>query len=111
MIESFGIDKAEAPKWVGITSATFSLSQCLTAVFWGRASDRFGRKPVIMIGLTFTMIASLIFGMSKNLPWAIAARSLAGACNGNVGIIRTMVAEMVPEKVLQPRAFSIMPLV
>lgn len=42
---------------------------------------------------------------------AIFARSLAGAGNGNVGIIRTTVAEMVPFKELQPRAFSLMPLV
>lgn len=42
---------------------------------------------------------------------AIVARAFAGGMNGNVGIIRTMVAEMVPEKELQPRAFSIMPLV
>lgn len=42
---------------------------------------------------------------------AIVARALAGAGNGNVGIIRTTVAEMVPFKELQPRAFSLMPLV
>ena len=36
---------------------------------------------------------------------------MQGLCNGNVGIIRTAVAEIVPEKELQPRAFSIMPLV
>ena len=39
------------------------------------------------------------------------ARSFAGASSGTVGIIRTTVAEMVPEKSLQPRAFSVMPLV
>lgn len=42
---------------------------------------------------------------------AFVARSLQGLSNGNVGIIRTAVAELVPQKELQPRAFSIMPLV
>jgi MFS family permease len=111
MIESFGIAKPDVAKWAGTTSAVFSLAQCSTAVLWGRASDRFGRKPIIIIGLTCTMITSVLFGLSTTLPWAIVTRSIAGACNGNVGIIRTMVAEMVPEKILQPRAFSIMPLV
>ncbi|KAE9368716.1 MFS general substrate transporter [Stipitochalara longipes BDJ] len=111
MIESFGIDKKNVAKWAGITSAVFSLSQCLTAILWGRASDKFGRKPTILVGLTCTMLSSLMWGMSTSLPMAIGARALAGAFNGNVGIIRTMVAEMVPEKELQPRAFSIMPLV
>lgn len=111
MIESFGIHRKEVAKYAGITSAVFSLSQCVTAVMWGRASDYFGRKPTILTGLTFTMVTTMIWGISSSLPMAITARALAGACNGNVGIIRTMVAEMVPEKELQPRAFSIMPLV
>ncbi|KAI9647961.1 hypothetical protein NHQ30_002583 [Ciborinia camelliae] len=111
MIESFGVEKKDVAQWAGITSAVFSLSQCLTAILWGRASDTFGRKPAILMGLTCTMICSMIWGMSVSLPMAIIARALQGACNGNVGIIRTMVAEMVPQKELQPRAFSIMPLV
>ncbi|TVY13525.1 putative membrane protein [Lachnellula arida] len=111
MIESLGIKEKQVAKWAGITSAAFSLSQCTTAIIWGRASDMFGRKPTILFGLTCTMICTLLWGMSTSLPMAIIVRALAGACNGNVGIIRTMVAEMVPEKELQPRAFSIMPLV
>ena len=111
MIESFDVPKNEVAKWAGILSAIFSVSQCLTAIGWGRASDRFGRKYVILLGLFCTMNASLLFGFSRNLAWAIVARILAGASNGTVGIIRTTVAEMVPEKSLQPRAFSVMPLV
>ena len=111
MIESFNIPKKDVAWWAGLTSAVFSLSQGLTGVSWGAASDRFGRKPVIMVGLTFTMLMAILFGLSRSLTWALAARALQGACNGNVGIIRTMVAEMVPQKELQPRAFSVMPLV
>ncbi|KAI4205900.1 MAG: hypothetical protein LQ350_000085 [Teloschistes chrysophthalmus] len=110
MIESFNVPKNEVGRWAGITSAVFSLSQAITGVFWGRASDRFGRKPVILIGMICVMSSGLLFGFSKNLPMAIVARSLAGASNGNVGILRTTVAEMVPQKELQPKAFSVMPL-
>jgi len=83
MIESFGIDKKNVAKWAGIASAVFSLSQCLTAILWGRASDKFGRKPTILVGLTCTMLSSLMWGMSTSLPMAIAARAMAGAFNGN----------------------------
>ncbi|KAL9115657.1 MAG: hypothetical protein Q9227_000025 [Pyrenula ochraceoflavens] len=111
MIESFNVPKNQVAKWAGLTSAVFSLSQALTGVSWGAASDKLGRKPVIMIGLGFTMMMAVFFGLSQSLTWALLARAFQGACNGNVGIIRTMVAEMVPQKELQPRAFSIMPLV
>lgn len=98
-------------EWAGTCAAAFSLSQALFGVAWGRFSDVHGRKPAILLGLAATMITSLVWGFSTNLAVAITARVLAGAGNGNVGIIRTTVAEMVPFKELQPRAFSLMPLV
>ncbi|KAL9029576.1 MAG: hypothetical protein Q9196_002206 [Gyalolechia fulgens] len=104
MIESFGVPENEVGRWAGITAAVFSLSQAATGIAWGRASDRFGRKPVILAGMICVMSTGLLFGFSRNLPMAIVARSLAGASNGNVGILRTTVAELVPQKELQPRA-------
>jgi MFS family permease len=111
MIESLGVPEAEVARWAGICTSMFPLAQFLTAVSWGRASDRYGRKPVILFSLTCTMITSLLWGFSSSLGMAITVRILAGAANGTVGIIRTAVAEMVPWKELQPRAFSVMPLV
>jgi len=111
MIRSFDIPEADIGKWAGLASAIFSLFQAVMGIPWGRFSDQYGRKPAILIGLTSTMITSLLWGFSQSLPMAITVRALAGAGNGNVGIIRTTVAEMVPFKELQPRAFSIMPLV
>jgi MFS family permease len=111
MIESVGIPKAEVAKWAGLTTAISSFAQAVMAVYWGTASDRFGRKPIILLGLTFTMIFSLAFGLSKSLAMLISCRGMIGFMNGNVGIIRTAVAEMVTDKELQPRAFSVMPMV
>lgn len=56
------------------------------------------------------MLTSLLFGFSTSLYAAIAIRALAGLGNGNGGILRTMAAELVTDKALQPRVFSIMPL-
>ncbi|KAJ4295909.1 hypothetical protein N0V88_004611 [Collariella sp. IMI 366227] len=102
MIASFGIEKNDVARWAGFTGAIFSVSQSMTAVAWGRASDKFGRKPAILVGLASTMICFLFWGMSTSLPMAITVRAIMGGGNGN---------EMVPERELQPRAFSIMPLV
>ncbi|KAI9848570.1 MAG: hypothetical protein M1837_007239 [Sclerophora amabilis] len=111
MMEFLGVETAQVAYYAGLTAAIFSLCQCLTGVPWGIASDRFGRKPVILAGMTCTMLTSILFGFARSLPLAIAARAVAGLGNGNVGIIRTTVAEMVPQRELQPRAFSIMPLI
>lgn len=111
MVKSFGVEQNNVGKWAGLCSAMFSICQAIMGIPWGRFSDQYGRKPAILLGLSSTMLTSLLWGFSTNLPMAIIARGLAGAGNGNVGIIRTTVAEMVPFKELQPRAFSIMPLV
>ena len=90
MIESFGVEKIEVAKWAGLTSAVYSLAQCLTAVLWGRLSDVFGRKPTILLGLTFTMFTTLGWGVSTSLSMAIVIRALSGACNGN-GMLNVLV--------------------
>lgn len=111
MIESFNVPKNKVANWAGVASAAFFLSQAATGVLWGSAADRWGRKPTILVSVIFAMFSSLMFGFSNSLAMAIVARSLAGMTNGNVGTYRTAVAEMVSEKELQPRAFSIMPMV
>ena len=83
MIRSFGVPEEDIAGWAGTTSAVFSLSQSLFAVPWGRTSDRFGRKPVIILGLICTMICFLVWGVSSSLPMAIVVRAIQGASNGN----------------------------
>ncbi|KAF3399355.1 putative membrane protein, partial [Talaromyces pinophilus] len=111
MMESVGVRKNEIAKWVGISSAVVAGCQCIMAVPWGTFSDRVGRKYTILLGLTSTMFFSLVFGFSQSLTTLLISRAFLGLMNGNVGIIRTMVAELVREKELQPLAFSMMPLV
>ena len=111
MMESVGVRKNEIAKWVGISSAVVAGCQCIMAVPWGTFSDRIGRKYSILLGLTSTMLFSLVFGFSQSLTTLLISRAFLGLMNGNVGIIRTMVAELVREKELQPLAFSMMPLV
>lgn len=111
MIASFGVPEDDIGAWAGLASSMFSICQAVMGIPWGVFSDRFGRKPAILLGLTSAMITTLMWGFAPTLTVAIVARGLAGAGNGNVGIIRTTVAEMVPFRELQPRAFSLMPLV
>lgn len=96
----------------GILHASFTATQFLTAMIWGRVADssRFGRKTVVLIGLTGTMASSLGFGMSTSFWQALVFRSLGGATNGNVGVLRTMISEVVREKKYQRRAFLLLPM-
>jgi hypothetical protein len=96
----------------GMMQAAFTATQFITAIAWGRAADseRFGRKLVLMIGLMGTMISALGFGFSKSFVTAMFFRSIGGALNGNVGVMRTMISEIIKEKKFQSRAFMVLPM-
>jgi MFS family permease len=76
----------------------FAAAQLCTAMLWGRWSDRAGRKRIILIGLFGTTISSIGFGFSKSFWMALVFRVLGGALNGNLGVMRTMISEIVREK-------------
>jgi len=95
----------------GLLVALFALSQFATSMPWAWIANHWGRKPSIVIGLTLSIISNLGFGFSKSIPAAMCWRVVAGIGNGNIGVMRTMTAEIVKEKKYQGRAFLLLPLV
>lgn len=51
-------------------------------------SDRYGRRPIILIGLCGSATTCILFGLSKSLAWAIVSRSMCGLLNGKEGGLR-----------------------
>lgn len=113
MVASFRVtnDENKIALWAGAVTSAFTFAEFCTGVLWGRISDKFGRKPVLIMGLVGTAISMIVFGFASNLPTAMIARALGGFLNGNIGVLQTTVAELVTNKKHQPRAYSIMPFV
>ncbi|KAF2277108.1 MFS general substrate transporter [Westerdykella ornata] len=113
MVQSFKITESEGEisMYAGMVTSAFAFAECFSGYFWGRLSDRVGRKKVLLGGLFGTGLSMLLFGFATNLPMALIARALGGLLNGNIGVLSTTVAELVTVKEHQPRAFSIMPFV
>lgn len=63
---------------LGIFMSAYSIMQFFFAPFWGRLSDRIGRRPVILIGLTGYGLTFLMFGLVNNLYLLIGIRALSG---------------------------------
>ena len=77
----------------GFTIASFTVAQMVSAPMWGRFSDRMGRRPTLMIALTASGIAYLIFGFANSLWLLLLSRIVQGAGGGTVGVIQAYVAD------------------
>jgi MFS family permease len=76
-----------------IIVAAFTAAQLLSAPLWGRFSDRVGRRPTLLIALTASCIAYLIFGFANSLLLLFLSRLVQGAGGGTVGVIQAYVAD------------------
>ncbi len=88
-------DERDASFYAGILISSFSLAEALMGMYWGGLSDRIGRKPVLLVGCIGTMLSLLIVGMAPNMWVALCGRIVGGLLNGNIGVIQTMVGELV----------------
>ncbi|KAI1436083.1 major facilitator superfamily domain-containing protein [Xylaria sp. CBS 124048] len=113
MIEDFHVteDTSRIAFFAGLVTSAFTLAEFSTGLMWGRLSDKIGRKPVILTGLAGTALSVLVFGFAPNLTVALLARALGGILNGNMGVLQSTLAELVPVKEHRPRAYTILPFV
>lgn len=113
MVESFHVtdNDRKIALYAGMITSSFTFAEFSAGMFWGRMSDKIGRKPVLIMGLIGTAISMIVFGFAPNLATAMIARALGGLLNGNIGVLQTTVAEIVKVKEHQLRAYSIMPFV
>ncbi|GAB4481404.1 MAG: tetracycline resistance MFS efflux pump [Anaerolineae bacterium] len=73
-VDSFGAGGSA----LGLLMAEYALAQFIFAPIWGELSDRFGRRPVLLLGVLGNALAQLLFGLSTQLWMLFVARGLAG---------------------------------
>jgi multidrug resistance protein len=78
----------------GLLVAAFSFAQFFAAPFWGKLSDRVGRKPVLFISILGTAAGFLLMGFAGSLAMLFVARIIDGAAGGNIGTAQAYVADI-----------------
>ncbi|RAO69573.1 uncharacterized protein BHQ10_005585 [Talaromyces amestolkiae] len=106
MIEdAAGVTESEVGFYSGLIESIFSFVQMLLMIPWGRAADKFGRKPVLVISMAGMSAASALFGTSHTIWEMIMYRSIAGMFSGTIVAVRASISENSTPKT-QARAFS-----
>lgn len=103
LLPSYTGDMGGTAETVGVLLASFAGAQLLATPLLGRASDRHGRRVVIVVSLAANVVAMLLFALaaSRHALWLLfASRILAGATSGNIGACQAAIADVAsgPER-------------
>ena len=81
---------------VGFLMGIFSLMQLIFLPFWGRLSDRIGRRPVLLISIAGNSVSLLICALAQDYWTLFFARMVAGICSSNISVANAYIADSTP---------------
>lgn len=86
------------PRTVGLLFASYSVMQLIFSPILGRLSDRYGRRPVLLISIIGTGIGFLILGFAKFLWMLFVGRILDGITGGNISTAQAYIADITTKE-------------
>jgi len=86
------------PRTVGLLFASYSVMQLLFSPVLGRLSDKYGRRPVLLISIIGTGIGFLILGFAKTLWMLFVGRILDGISGGNISTAQAYIADITTKE-------------
>ena len=79
---------------IGLLLASYAAAQLIGAPLLGRASDRFGRRPILLISIFGTFFGFLLFGFAESLGMLFASRILQGLTGGNLSVAQAYITDV-----------------
>ncbi|MFS8067166.1 MAG: MFS transporter, partial [Byssovorax sp.] len=80
---------------VALLASAFSLAQLAMAPVLGRLSDRFGRRPVLLISIAGSVVSSALLGIAGSVAMVFASRAMAGMSKANLATANAYAADLV----------------
>jgi DHA1 family tetracycline resistance protein-like MFS transporter len=92
---TFGV----SPAAIGLLITSFSVLQLVAVPVWGGLSDRFGRRPVLIVGLVGSTASYLLFAFAHTYWVLLLSRVVAGAMGATIGVAQAYIADVTaPER-------------
>ncbi|MEZ8645209.1 hypothetical protein BCU69_13895 [Vibrio cyclitrophicus] len=89
MVEVFNTDQS----MVNLTLSSYFVTYAVGLLFWGPLSEKFGRKPILLIGLASYMVASVICAMTNSIEQLIGARIFQAFAGSAITVIATAIVK------------------
>ncbi|OEF02195.1 hypothetical protein A136_06070 [Vibrio crassostreae 9ZC13] len=89
MVEVFNTDRS----MVNLTLSSYFVTYAIGLLFWGPLSEKFGRKPILLIGLASYMVASILCAMTNSIEQLISARVFQAFAGSAITVIATAIVK------------------
>lgn len=96
LIGTFTTTKSEQAFWYGVITIAFGIANFFGSPILGRLSDRYGRRPVLLIGFSGLALSFFVTGLATALWMLVAVRLFSGAMQSNVAVANAYVADITP---------------
>lgn len=96
IVGSFTASPAEQTFWFGVVTFAFGFANFFAAPVLGALSDRYGRRPVLLLGFSGFAISFIVTGLATALWMLIAVRLVNGALQANAAVANAYVADITP---------------
>ncbi len=87
-----------AGRAVALLMASFSVLQMVCSPFWGRLSDKYGRRPILLLSLCGSTASYVIFALAPSFGWILLSRMLAGFFGANITTAMAYIADITPDR-------------
>jgi MFS transporter, DHA1 family, tetracycline resistance protein len=96
VLQLSGMTISSASQWVGLLLTAFALMQFICAPILGALSDRFGRRPVLLISLTGICLNYILLAWAPSLAWLFLGRLIAGGTAASGATATAYIADVTP---------------
>ncbi|KAF5367225.1 hypothetical protein D9757_012229 [Collybiopsis confluens] len=87
-------DPSKTGFYSGLLDSTFAVAQFLAIYQWSRLSNRFGRRPVILVGTLGVALSTIYLGLSSSLTELLLSRAIGGIFGGTAAVVQSVVGEI-----------------
>jgi DHA1 family tetracycline resistance protein-like MFS transporter len=86
------------PLLIGLLGTSNAVAQIIGAPFIGRLSDRFGRRPLLILGISASLVAFVMLGLARSLTVILISRVVDGLLGGNIALAQAYITDVTDEK-------------
>ena len=96
LVGTFTSSPPEQAFWYGAVTVAFGIANFFGSPILGRLSDRYGRRPVLLLGFSGLAISFFVTGLATALWMLLAVRLVSGAMQSNIAVANAYVADITP---------------